>query len=196
MSRSPAARHASAHALALLATLVTASVELRAEPTDTIARGRYLTEVANCSACHTPGHLLGTPSSARLMGGSEVGFDLPGTGVVYGPNLTPDRDTGLGRWTVEQIATVLHGGPRPDGRTMVAGALWSGHTRFEPADARAIAAYLATLPPICNQVPASAGPGETPRSYVLRVVAPTRAAVGDRSPRSDAGFAERRAWPP
>jgi mono/diheme cytochrome c family protein len=55
-----------------------------------IERGRYLTQIAGCSDCHTPGHFLGNPDMSRFLGGSDVGFEVPGVGIVYGPNLTPD----------------------------------------------------------------------------------------------------------
>ena len=59
-------------------------------------RGRYLVTIAGCSDCHTPGALLGAPDMKRYLGGSDVGFAIPGPGVFVGENLTPDKDTGLG----------------------------------------------------------------------------------------------------
>jgi hypothetical protein len=61
-----------------------------------VARGKYLTSVIPCTDCHTPGIFLGKPDMTRYLGGSDVGFDVPGLGVFYGPNLTPDKETGLG----------------------------------------------------------------------------------------------------
>jgi hypothetical protein len=49
--------------------------------------------------CHTPGYFFGMPDMSRMLGGSEVGFEIPGLGVFHGPNLTPDPETGLGNWT-------------------------------------------------------------------------------------------------
>jgi hypothetical protein len=57
---------------------------------------------------------LGRPDTARFLAGSDVGFAAPGQGVYVGPNLTPDRQTGLGAWTVLEIATAVTG-VRPDG---------------------------------------------------------------------------------
>jgi hypothetical protein len=56
---------------------------------------------------HTPGAHAGKPDHVRLLAGSTIGFGLPGVGVVYPPNLTPDPETGLGRWTHEQIARAI-----------------------------------------------------------------------------------------
>jgi hypothetical protein len=44
-----------------------------------------------CNDCHTPGYFFGKPDMARFLGGSEVGFEIPGLGVFHGPNLTPDK---------------------------------------------------------------------------------------------------------
>ena len=49
-----------------------------------IARGRYLVIIAGCSDCHTPGALLGAPDMKRYLGGSDVGFAIPGQGVFVG----------------------------------------------------------------------------------------------------------------
>ena len=62
-----------------------------------IARGKYLVTIGGCSDCHTPGSFLGKPDFSRMLGGSEVGFAIPGLGVFAGPNLTPDKETGLGQ---------------------------------------------------------------------------------------------------
>ena len=61
-----------------------------------VARGRFLVTIAGCSDCHTPGALLGSPDMKRYLGGSDVGFAIPGAGVFVGENLTPDKETGLG----------------------------------------------------------------------------------------------------
>ena len=71
-----------------------------------------------CHDCHTPGYFLGKPDMARYLGGSDVGFELPGLGVFVAPNLTPDRETGLGGWTAAQIVGALKTGKRPDGREL------------------------------------------------------------------------------
>ena len=63
-----------------------------------IERGKYLVTIMSCTDCHTPGYFLGKPDNARVLGGSDVGFKIP-PGVVHGPNLTNDKETGLGNWT-------------------------------------------------------------------------------------------------
>jgi mono/diheme cytochrome c family protein len=78
-----------------------------------IERGKYLVTIAGCGTCHTPGALLGNPDLKRTLAGSEVGFGIPGVGVFVGGNLTPDKETGLGRWTTEQIVAAITKGVMP-----------------------------------------------------------------------------------
>jgi hypothetical protein len=60
-----------------------------------VKRGLYLVDIAGRNDCHTPGSFLGKRDVSRRLGGSDVGFSLPGMGVFVGPNLTPDKKTGL-----------------------------------------------------------------------------------------------------
>src|ERR1041384_1465497 len=83
-----------------------------------LARGKYLTSVIPCTDCHTAGTFLGKPDMAHYLGGSDVGFEIPGLGVFYAPNLTSDKETGLGNWSNEEIATAITTGKRPDGRML------------------------------------------------------------------------------
>ncbi len=83
-----------------------------------VERGKYLATIASCTDCHTPGYFLGKPDMTRHLGGSDVGFEIPGLGVFYGPNLTPDEATGLGCWSEHDIVTAIRTGKRPDGRTL------------------------------------------------------------------------------
>ena len=81
-------------------------------------RGGYLVQFSGCFDCHTPGYFFGKPDMARFLGGSEVGFEIPEMGVFYAPNLTPDPETGLGKWSEAEIVTALHTGKVPDGREL------------------------------------------------------------------------------
>lgn len=137
-----------------------------------VARGKYLVTIAGCNDCHTPGYFLGKPDMARFLGGSEVGFDMPGLGVFHGPNLTPDKETGLGGWTDAQIATALQKGARPDGRMLAPIMPWHAFASLTPQDAQAIVAFLRSLPPIKNKVPGPFGPTETPTGFVMKIVPP------------------------
>ena len=135
-----------------------------------IERGKYLVTLASCTDCHTPGYFFGKPDMKRFLGGSEVGFEIPGLGVFHGPNLTPDNDTGLGKWTVAQIVTALKTGKRPDGRELAPAMPWRAFAEMRNDDATAIAVYLKSLPPIKNKVPGPFGPNDKPTEFVMKVV--------------------------
>ena len=139
-----------------------------------IERGRYLVTLGGCTDCHTPGHFLGKPDMARELGGSEVGFEIPGFGVFHGPNLTPDKETGLGTWSEADIVKAIQTGVRPDGRGLVPIMPWPAFAKLTKSDAQAIAAYLKSLPAVRNQVPGPFGPSQTPTSFVMRIVPPAK----------------------
>ncbi len=117
-----------------------------------IARGRYLVVIAGCSDCHTPGGMLGAPDLKRYLGGSDVGFSIPTQGVFVGQNLTPDKETGLGRWTDVEIVTAIRKGKRPDGSELSGVMPSESFSHLTDADALAIAAFLRSLPPVNNKV--------------------------------------------
>ena len=154
----------------VIATGLAAASSADAQAADPqLARGQYLVQVAGCTDCHTPGHLLGHPDRARYLAGSDVGFAIPGHGVFVGPNLTSDKATGLGAWTMEEIASAITTGKRPDGRMLAPAMPWQGFSQLTRSDAMAIAAYLKSLPPISNKVPGPFGPAETPSVLVMSV---------------------------
>ena len=139
---------------------------------DAVARGKYLVTLGGCQDCHTPGHFFGKPDMARALGGSEVGFEIPGLGTFYGPNLTPDKATGLGGWTDEQIVAAMQTGVRPDGRVLAPIMPWRALAVLTKPDAAAVVAYLRSLPPVANKVPGPFGPGEPATSFVSRISPP------------------------
>lgn len=136
-----------------------------------IERGAYLARIMDCGGCHTPGVLTGKPDFGRMLGGSEIGFQIPGLGIFYPPNLTPD-ETGLGAWSEEDIVTAVRTGVRPDGRTLAPVMPWHSYAALTDEDAAALAGYLKTLTPVKHQVPALVGPDEKPVAPYLTVVAP------------------------
>lgn len=135
-----------------------------------VQRGKYLVTIMGCSDCHTPGSFLGHPDKTRFLGGSDVGFAIPGLGVFPGRNLTPDPETGLGKWTTKQIITAFTTGERPDHRILAPIMPYQDFKSLTKADARAIAAYLKSLKPVKNAVPGPFGPTETPTTFVMTVV--------------------------
>lgn len=153
----------------LLAGLIPGSARADAAQ---IERGGYLVQIAGCSDCHTPGHFLGAPDAARFLAGSEVGFEVPGIGIVYGPNLTPDKATGLGNWSEDQIVAAIRTGATPEGRGLVPVMPWPNLSALSDEDAYAIAAYLKSLDPVSNAVPGPVPPGEPAPAFVMRIVPP------------------------
>jgi len=140
---------------------------------DRVARGAYLTTTSLCNDCHTPGYLLGHPDDSRHLAGTDVGFEIPGLGYFYGPNLTPDRDTGLGNWSEDEIVTALRTGVRPDGRVLAPIMPWMTFASLSDEDAYAIAAYLKSLTPYrYEDEPPPTGADATPPAPYMTVVFP------------------------
>jgi len=137
-----------------------------------IARGEYLVTLGGCNDCHTPGYFLGKPDMSRFLGGSDVGFEIPGQRVFVGPNITPDKKTGIGSWTPEQIVKAIQFGERPDGRMLAPIMPWHAFANLTKQDVDAVVAYLRSLPPVANKVPGPFGPSETPTSFVMKIVPP------------------------
>src|SRR5262245_62203591 len=141
-----------------------------------VARGKYLVQLAGCTDCHTPGHLLGKPDMARFLGGSDVGFEMPGLGIFVGPNLTPDNGTGLGSWTFDEIVTAIQTGVRPDGRILAPVMPWRAYAGLTKSDAVAIVEYLRSLPPVTNKVPGPLGLNEKAAVFRMKILPPDQAA--------------------
>jgi mono/diheme cytochrome c family protein len=140
-----------------------------------IARGKYLVQLGGCSDCHTPGYFFGKPDMSRYLGGSDVGFQVPSVGVFVGRNLTPDLETGLGRWTSEQITKALRTGVRPDGRVLSPIMPWPALSNLTPADMDALVAFLKSLRPVKNKVPGPFGAKEDPSVFVMTIIPPKAA---------------------
>jgi len=139
---------------------------------DAVARGEYLVRFGGCNDCHTPGYFLGKPDSSRFLGGSDVGFDLPGMGTFVGPNLTPDNETGLGKWSRDQIIAAIQTGVRPDGRVLAPIMPWRAFAGLTKSDAGAIADYLKSLSPVSHKAQGPFGSGDKPPVPRMMVVFP------------------------
>ena len=119
--------------------------QAQAEPSaETIARGKALTETADCASCHT------ADPAKPFAGGKKI--DTP-FGGIYSPNLTPDRDTGLGAWSDEEFYRALRYGVRRDGSLYYPAFPYPNFTKMIRDDLLAIRAYLATLTPVHNSPP-------------------------------------------
>jgi mono/diheme cytochrome c family protein len=156
---------------AALAVILSTTVSFsHAEAADAVARGKYLVTLGGCSDCHTPGTFLGKPDMSKFLGGSDVGFAIPGLGVFAGPNLTSDKETGLGNWTEDQIITAITTGKRPDGRILAPIMPYKALASLTKGDAKAIVAYLKSIPAVQNKVAGPFGPTEKPSIFVMAVI--------------------------
>lgn len=160
--------------LAILAAALFSTVAAQAQttPKERLQRGEYLAAIMDCGGCHTPGILLGKPDRARSLAGSEVGFHIPGLGIFYPPNLTPDAETGLGGWSDQDIVKAVRTGVRPDGRLLAPAMPYQSYSKLTDADALALASYLKSLAPVRNQVPMLAGPSEKAAAPYLTLAVP------------------------
>ncbi|MBB3149260.1 mono/diheme cytochrome c family protein [Phyllobacterium trifolii] len=142
-----------------------------------ITRGEYLVTISGCNDCHTPGYFFGKPDLSRFLGGSDVGFEIPGVGVVVGPNVTPDKETGIGGWSLEQIVTALQTGQRPDGRVLAPIMPWQAFAHLTKDDAMAIAAFLQNVKPVKNKIPDPVKPGKKVSTFMFRILPPGETAA-------------------
>ena len=110
-----------------------------------IEQGRYLALAGNCMACHT------TRGGTPFAGGRRI--DTP-FGGVYSSNLTPDPETGLGRWTAQDFWQAMHRGRSPNGRLLAPAFPYNHTSVITRQDSDAILAWLKTLPPVVQAQPA------------------------------------------
>jgi mono/diheme cytochrome c family protein len=118
----------------------------------TAAYGRYLADgPALCADCHTPrGGLQQAPDRHRLYSGDAT----PPKAFPANPsNLTPDAETGIGRWSEDDFLRTIRTGVNPRGDTLHAFMPWREYRRMTDDDLRAIYRYLRTVPAIRNPVP-------------------------------------------
>jgi mono/diheme cytochrome c family protein len=116
-----------------------------AEPSEeTIAHGKALVEAGDCASCHT------ADPAKPFAGGKKI--DTP-FGGIFSPNLTPDRDTGIGGWSDADFYGALRYGIDPDGSRYYPAFPYPYFTKLTRPDIAAIRAYLATLTPFQNEAP-------------------------------------------
>ncbi len=118
-----------------------------------VERGKYLVAIMGCADCHTPFDSSGRPiDDLRLAGGLK--WSLGPYGVIYSPNLTSDKETGLGGWTDDEIKRGMTRGIRKDGSRSIPFPMpWTSYANLSNDDLNAIIAYLRTVPPQHNRIP-------------------------------------------
>jgi len=131
-----------------------------------VERGKYLVELLGCGSCHTDGALEGVPNFNRSLAGSAIGiaYSSPlGTenpGVIYPPNITPDKETGIGLWSDQEIDRAIRMGLGRHAGRRIAVMPWQGYTKMTNADVTAIVGYLRSIDPVEHQVPDEVAPGQ------------------------------------
>lgn len=166
-----------------LVVAMTAGQARSEKKTDAVARGRYLVTAMGCNDCHTP--LMMTPQGpapdmSRMLSGHPGNMEMPappapsgpwmwsgaGTmtafagpwGITFAPNLTPDM-TGLGVYTEETFIGAMRTGKRMGvGRDILPPMPWQNVSALTDDDLKAVFAYLRSIPPIQNTVPAYRAP--------------------------------------
>jgi mono/diheme cytochrome c family protein len=106
---------------------------------DAIERGEYLTRAGGCFSCHT------AAGGQPLAGGRALATPF---GTFYSPNITPDPEAGIGRWTDAQFLRALREGVRPDGANYFPVFPYPSFTGVSDSDALAIKAYLFSRSPV------------------------------------------------
>ncbi len=106
---------------------------------DDLTKGKYLTEAADCMACHT------VKGGKPYAGGRA--FRLP-FGVLYAPNITSDRTTGIGAWSEPDLLRAMHKGISRDGSRLYPAFPYASYAQIADGDVRLIRRYLATIPPV------------------------------------------------
>ena len=117
-----------------------------------VGRGDYLfvNSMGACGNCHTPRNAALNPIAAQALSGGFA-FEDPGVGRVVIPNITPDRETGIGNLTAAQIVDELRNGKRPDGTLIGPPMPIPVYQKLSDGDAAAIAAYLLSVRPVQPQ---------------------------------------------
>lgn len=155
-------------------------VTAAATPASLVERGRYLVTIAGCNDCHTPWHIGPEgpePDMSRMLSGHPQALELPPPpvlpgdtwaavtsatntavagdwGVSYSANLTPDRETGLGKWTLRNFVETIRKGRRMGrGRELLPPMPWPMYRNMTDADLEAVFTFLQSIPAIDNRVP-------------------------------------------
>jgi mono/diheme cytochrome c family protein len=110
---------------------------------DRIEHGRYLAVLSDCAACHT------APGGQPFAGGLALQTPF---GTLVAPNITPDRETGIGDMTNDEFLASLHDGRGRNGRRLYPAMPYPAYTKMSDDDVLAIRAYLATVAPVSNRV--------------------------------------------
>lgn len=111
-----------------------------------VERGRYLVYAGGCITCHTEE----SDDAIPLSGGHALESPF---GTFYGPNITPDKETGIGGWSDEDFVRALQEGVNPEGDAYFPAFPYTSYTGMTRDDILAIKAYLFSLEPVSKKIP-------------------------------------------
>ena len=170
----------------LLASAASGPAAQASQTAEKVARGKYIVTTSGCNDCHTPwvvGEKGPEPDMKRMLSGHPEGDRLPPPpkaagpwimtaaatntawsgpwGISYTANLTPDPETGLGKWTEKNfVDTIRTGRHMGRGRAILPPMPIPMYKQFTDADLSAIFAYLQSIPAVKNHVPEPTPPAE------------------------------------
>ena len=107
-----------------------------------LARGEYLARAGDCVACHT------MPTGREFAGGRPMATPF---GNIYVPNITPDDETGIGKWSADDFYRTMHEGLSRDGSLLYPAMPFASYTKVTREDSDAIYAYLMSVSPVRQQ---------------------------------------------
>ena len=116
---------------------------------DSIAKGESLAAAAHCASCHT------IPGGQPFAGGYGVNTPF---GTIYGTNITPDTETGIGRWSLEAFTRAMREGVARDGSHLFGAFPYWAYTKLYDDDVKALYAYFMTRTPVRATVPSNTVP--------------------------------------
>jgi mono/diheme cytochrome c family protein len=123
----------------VLIAAFTGAAQAQDQNSDMIARGEYLARAGDCTACHT------APEGRLFAGGRAMPTPF---GTLYTSNITPDPETGIGKWTADEFYKTMHSGRFPDGGLIYPAMPFASYTKVTRADSDAIFAYLRSIVPV------------------------------------------------
>lgn len=127
-------------ALMLLCMFVVASNAQAADPS-VVSRGEYLARAGDCIACHTV-------PAGKLFGGGRP-METP-FGTLYTPNISSDKESGIGKWSAAEFYNMMHTGKSRTGELLYPAMPFASYTKVTRADSDAIFAFLLSTPPIAQ----------------------------------------------
>ncbi len=138
-SFSDVARIFSGAMFAVLSTAMMATGAAAQPVASLVKQGEYLAQAGDCVACHT------SPTGKLFAGGRAMPTPF---GTLFTSNITPDADTGIGKWTADQFYSMMHTGRSPDGGLLYPAMPFASYTKVTRADSDAIFAFLRSVPAV------------------------------------------------